>query len=164
MASPRIEQVVDALNRSRTRYLVMGGVAVVAHGFVRATSGLDLVIDPDPVAMHRAIDVLSKLGYRPRAPVPVPEGADLKRRRALTREEQCVVFSISSDQQPATDIVLHVDPSFDFARTYSNAARLEVGQGIVGTFVSRADLIAMKRRAGRPQDLADLAGLEQSSP
>jgi len=34
---------------------------------------------------------------------------------------------------------------------------------VIATFVSRFDLVEMKRRAGRPQDLADIAGLDASS-
>ena len=41
-----IEQVLSALNASRVRYLVVGGVAVVLHGHLRATADLDLSISP----------------------------------------------------------------------------------------------------------------------
>ena len=36
-----IEQVLSALNASRVRYLVVGGVAVVLHGHLRATADLE---------------------------------------------------------------------------------------------------------------------------
>ena len=39
-----IEMVVKALNDAKVKYLVVGGVAVVAHGYERFTRDLDLVI------------------------------------------------------------------------------------------------------------------------
>lgn len=39
-----IEQVSEALNRARVRYLVVGGVAVALHGYLRTTADLDLVV------------------------------------------------------------------------------------------------------------------------
>jgi hypothetical protein len=70
------------------------------------------------------------------------------------------VFSASSERHPATEIDLFVEMPFDFERAYADADRFEVGLSIEATFVGRADLIAMKRKAGRPQDLKDVAELE----
>ena len=38
------EEIVKALNKNGVRYLVVGGMAVVAHGYGRLTYDLDLVI------------------------------------------------------------------------------------------------------------------------
>src|SRR6266545_3039252 len=155
-----VEAILSALNRARVRHLVAGGLAVVAHGFVRFTADLDLVLDPEPQALRRAIGVLSDLGYRPRAPVELVDFADGEKRRLWVREKGLAVFSLFSPEHPATEIDLFIEPPFDFDRAYARAARFEVATGIVATFVGRTDLIEMKRKAGRPQDLADVAGLE----
>ncbi|HKQ18127.1 MAG TPA: DUF6036 family nucleotidyltransferase [Candidatus Eisenbacteria bacterium] len=127
MQKQSVETILGALNRERVRYLVVGGLAVVAHGFVRFTADLDLVLDPERDSLRRAIKALF------------------------------------SAQHPATEIDLFVEPPFDFDRAYAKAVRLEVGAGVTATFVGREELIEMKRSAGRPQDLADLAGLEEGS-
>jgi putative flippase GtrA len=41
------QAVIAALNRAHVRYVIVGGLAVAAHGVVRATHDLDLVPDPD---------------------------------------------------------------------------------------------------------------------
>ena len=159
-----IETIVGSLNQAGVRYLVVGGLAVVAHGFVRFTADIDIVLDPNPAAMRRAIEALSALGYRPRAPVPFEEFADPDKRRTWAREKSLTVFSVFSSQHPATEIDLFVETPFDFERAYADADRFEVASGIEATFVGREDLIAMKRKAGRPQDLKDVAELESAVP
>ncbi len=157
-----IETIVGSLNQAGVRYLIVGGLAVVAHGFVRFTADIDIVLDPDPVAMRRAIEALSVLGYRPRAPVPFEEFADPEQRKMWAREKSLTVFSVFSSQHPATEIDLFVESPFDFERAYADADRFDVASGVGATFVGRADLIAMKRKAGRPQDLKDVAELEST--
>jgi len=56
-----IEAVLDALNRARVRYLVVGGVAVVLHGYLRTTADLDLVIDLAPDNALQAVKALTAL-------------------------------------------------------------------------------------------------------
>ncbi|HEY3216548.1 MAG TPA: hypothetical protein VGK93_08645 [Candidatus Eisenbacteria bacterium] len=154
------EAVIEALNRAEVRYLVAGGLAVVAHGLVRFTADIDLVLDPEQGAMTRAITALSGLGYRPRAPVEFAEFADPAKRRQWSLEKGMTVFSAFSPEHPATEIDLFVEIPFDFEGAYRRAVRLEFAPGLHGTFVGLTDLIEMKRAAARPQDLQDVAGLE----
>ena len=39
------ERLFSALNRSKVRYLVVGGIAVNLYGIERATADIDLVVD-----------------------------------------------------------------------------------------------------------------------
>jgi hypothetical protein len=158
-----VETILAALNEARVRYLVVGGLAVVAHGHVRFTADLDLVLDPDRASLHRAIEALTILGYRSRAPVPFSDFEKPEKRSEWIREKGLTVFSLFSATHPTTEVDLFVEPPFDFERTYAQAVRLDVGQDVSATFVSRETLLEMKRRAGRPQDLADIAGLEAST-
>ena len=56
------EVVVAALNRAGARYVVVGGLAVGAHGVVRATRDLDLVPDPEQANLQTLAATLSGLG------------------------------------------------------------------------------------------------------
>lgn len=64
-----VEAIVGALNAASVRYLVVGGLAVVAHGYVRFTADVDLVADLEPANVTRTVTALERLGYRPRASV-----------------------------------------------------------------------------------------------
>ncbi|MBA3498651.1 MAG: hypothetical protein H0T86_16255 [Gemmatimonadales bacterium] len=50
-------QVCQALNTAGARYLVIGGVACILHGYVRATTDLDVLIErtPDNAGLKRPI-------------------------------------------------------------------------------------------------------------
>src|SRR5580765_720126 len=154
-----VEAIFGALNGSGARYLVVGGLAVVAHGYVRLTADIDIVLDPDPGALRRAIDALVALGYRPRAPVEFAEFAEPEKRRQWARDKGLTVFSVFSRRHHATEVDLFLESPFDFDRAYARAARFPVADGIEGTFVGLDDLMAMKKAAARPQDLDDVEGL-----
>lgn len=159
MEQRSVEAIARALNEADVRYLVVGGLAVVAHGHVRLTADVDLVLDPDPVALTRAIQALSSLGYRPRAPVPFEAFADPMQRAAWVRDKGITVFSLQSPDHKATEVDLFVETPFDFDSTFLRGVTLEVAKGVPATFVSVQDLIAMKRESGRPQDREDVAAL-----
>ena len=70
------------------------------------------------------------------------------------------VFSLFSPTHQTVDIDLFVEEPLDFARAYTEAERQEIVPGLPAVFVSRQDLLAMKRQAGRPKDLVDIQQLE----
>ena len=154
-----VEAIFGALNGSGSRYLVVGGLAVVAHGYVRLTADIDLVLDPDPASLRRAIEALAALGYRPRAPVEFAEFAEPEKRRQWARDKGLTVFSVFSPRHRATEVDLFLESPFDFERAYARGVRFQVGEGVEGTFVGLDDLMVMKRTAARPQDLDDVEGL-----
>jgi hypothetical protein len=61
---PQLQDLVElcrALNREGVRYLLIGGFAVILHGYVRGTKDIDLLVDPSPEnvrALKRALAVL----------------------------------------------------------------------------------------------------------
>jgi predicted nucleotidyltransferase len=154
-----VETIIRALNDTGVRYLIAGGLAVVAHGYVRFTADVDLLLDMNEANLRRAIAALSKLGYRPRAPVEFADYADEATRARWAREKGLTVFSVYSGDHPATEVDLFLEAVIDFDRAFGGAKRLEVAPGVTATFVGLPDLIAMKRMAGRPQDREDIERL-----
>jgi hypothetical protein len=41
-ASERFQEVIELLNRNNVRYIIIGGYAVVYHGYVRSTNDIDI--------------------------------------------------------------------------------------------------------------------------
>lgn len=56
-----LRALLAALHERDVRFVVIGGVAVGAHGFVRGTEDLDLVPDPDPENLQRLTETLDAL-------------------------------------------------------------------------------------------------------
>jgi hypothetical protein len=106
-----VEAIVDALNAAGVRYLIAGGLAVVAHGYLRFTADVNLVLDLEPGNVTRAIDALEATGYRLRVPVPFQAFADATTRAQWVRERNTPVFSLWSDAHAATEIDLFVELS-----------------------------------------------------
>ena len=159
MEKHSVEMIARALNDHQVKYLIAGGLAVVAHGYVRFTADIDLILAMDRQNLLAAVAALTALNYRPRAPVAFELFADPESRKQWI--EEITVFSLSSPDHPATEIDLFVDPPLTFTEAYSRALQLEIAPGIVAAFCSIDDLIELKSLAGRPQDLMDIAKLRK---
>lgn len=154
-----VGSIVTALNLANVRYLVAGGLAVVAHGYVRFTADIDLIIDFERGNVSRAIAALEGLGYQPRAPVPFADFAEPEKRALWKRDQNLTVFSVWSPRHPLTEVDVFVESPLDFDAAYARAVRREIAPDLSATFVGLADLRELKRLAGRPQDLLDLDNL-----
>ena len=60
-----VRTILRALNDANVRYLIVGGLAVVAHGYVRFTQDIDLVVQLERENVLRAMNALTAIGYRP---------------------------------------------------------------------------------------------------
>ena len=56
------EPLFQALNASGARYVVVGGVATVLHGYARLTADIDLIVDLESSAAETAMQTLAGLG------------------------------------------------------------------------------------------------------
>lgn len=153
------EAIVRALNEADIRYLVAGGVAVNAHGYLRYTQDIDLVIALDPANIVRAFESLAKLGYKPQVPITAEQFANAELRQQWIREKGMSVLNFFSDRHRETTVDVFVAEPFDFGREYDNALRGELAPGLSVRFVSIPTLIAMKEAANRPRDLDDIQHL-----
>jgi predicted nucleotidyltransferase len=156
--SGRVEWVLTALEEANVRYLVVGGVAVVLHGYLRTTLDLDLVLQLDRANLERALNAFAALGFRPQAPVPLSSFADPETRNVWFREKNMTVFSLWHPDNPGFAVDLFIQEPFDFEAVYRRALRVPL-QGVQTTVVSREDLVEMKRATGRARDLDDIEAL-----
>jgi hypothetical protein len=153
------EPLFDALNAGHVRYVVVGGVATVLHGFARLTADVDLIVDLVPAEARRAIEALTKLGMRPRAPVPALDFADEAVRSSWIRDKGLRVFSFWDPAEPMREVDLFVEHALPFEEVYARSELVSVNETLI-RIASIPDLIHLKRLAGRPEDLVDIEALE----
>ena len=154
-----LEAIFRALNEREVRYLVVGGVAVNAHGYPRATHDLDLVIDLSRENVLAALEALGGLGYRPLLPVAAEQFADPERRREWHDLRNVEVFSMVGAKAAEPTVDIFVEEPFVFPEEYARATAVELSEGILVRFIHIEALIAMKRAVGRPRDEDDVEHL-----
>ena len=153
------ETLVRALNEAQVPFIVVGGLAVNAHGYGRVTWDVDLVIRLQPDPIRNAFRALGSLGYRPRVPVTADGFSDPEQRARWIAEKGMAVLNFHSDHHRETPVDVFVTEPFDFDSEYRQALLEEVAPGAPVRILRLAALVKLKREAGRPQDLADIAEL-----
>ena len=140
------------------QYVVVGGIATILHGYVRATSDIDLVVDLQVEEATKVITVLTEEGYVPKVPVQAIEFADATKREKWINEKGMQVFSMYQPSNPLLTVDLFVKQPIPYVDLYKDSVVMEL-DGINIRVCSIDDLITMKKLADRPKDLADIEKL-----
>jgi hypothetical protein len=156
--------IISALTEAQVRFIVAGGLAVNAHGYLRFTKDVDLVVQLIPDNIQRAFAALIAIGYQPSVPIVATQFADPTTRMGWVRDKHMQVLQFWSDRHPETPIDVFVSEPFSFDEEYSRALTKPLLTSMHVRFVSLPTLIAMKAAAGRPQDLIDIEHLKMMPP
>ncbi len=159
-----VEAIVRALNEAKVRYLIVGGLAVNAHGYERLTVDVDLVIGLEQANVIRGLKALQEVGYEMSIPVSPEQFADPALREAWRRDKNMIALKLWSDRHRRTPIDVFVYEPFDFDREYARAVRHVVYGEELALIVSYETLLAMKAEAGRDRDLIDIQQLRKLDP
>src|SRR6266540_867454 len=149
------EPTLEALNHAAVRYVVVGGVAVVLHGYARFTADLDLVVDLSPTESSKAIEALVALGLQPMNPVDPMSFADETTRARWIEEKGMMVFSLFDPADPLRRVDVFVDNPIDFEQLWARSETVALGT-TTARIASIEDLVKMKRISDRPQDRLDI--------
>lgn len=152
--------VAEALEKAGVRYLVAGGLAVNAHGYLRFTNDVDLVVQLVPENIVNAFAALASIGYEPVVPITASQFADAKTRDGWVREKNMTVLQFWSDEHRETPIDMFVSEPFPFDEEYARSLSKPLRGSVDVRFVSIATLIDMKTAVGRRQDLIDVEHLK----
>ncbi len=156
-----LEAIVRALNIAEVQYLIVGGVAVNAHGYVRLTRDVDIVLGLHSVNAAGGLLALLAAGYKMSIPALPEDFADREKREDWRQSKQMIVLKLWSDEHRRTPVDIFVYEPFDFAEEFKTAPRFEISPGLWAPVVSLPTLLQMKQDAGRPQDLIDIEELKR---
>jgi predicted nucleotidyltransferase len=138
------------LNGAGIRYVIVGGLAVIRHGAVRATKDVDAAVamDADNLArLERLVGCWQATN---------PDGTPLRIATLAAggvlalRTPHCLVDILSEQLLPAP---------FDAVLARADVKRID---GVEAPICSFSDLVAMKRSTGRSTDLLDLERLREA--
>jgi len=154
------EALLRSLFEAGLRYVVVGGIAVNAYGVIRATKDVDICPDPDRSNLERLAKLLRELDvaqigaddfeeaempFDPRNVEDLAQGGNFRLRTSLGDLD--VMQWLSG-----------VPGELAYPVLAAEVMVVDVG-GLEIPVCSLSHLRAMKRAAGRPQDLQDLADL-----
>jgi tRNA nucleotidyltransferase/poly(A) polymerase len=143
----RLQGVFASLHRHNVKYVVIGGIAAVLHGVPRATFDLDILIEATTENAQRLLDALLEARFGT---------------AALTSAQGILAHEITVFKDWVRIDVQTSTPGLVFETAWQRRETMTY-QGQEFYVVSKADLIASKRAAGREQDLEDARLLELDS-
>lgn len=146
--------IFQLLNEANARYIVVGGIATILHGYVRATTDIDL----HPEEVEKTIRALNAHGFKPRAPVDPLQFADPEQRTRWLEEKGMQVFSMTRPDNPGVSVDLFAHHPIPFDILWARSVITDIGGQSI-RICSIDDLIELKRLAGRPRDLNDIEQL-----
>ncbi len=145
---PDFNDLLVEFVRCGVKFVLLGGYAVGVHVKPRATKDLDLLVSGEGDNLNRVASALHAFG----APAPVIEAA-----RNMSPTE-IVYLGVP----PVRVDILRQADGVDTEEVIGRAHTVMLGELSVPV-IALEDLIANKRAAGRPQDLADVALLERAA-
>lgn len=169
MAEPSLDiaALLRKLHAAGVEHVLIGGLAVNAYGVIRSTKDIDICPAPDRANLTRLAEMLENIGVRQ---LGVADEGFAANEMPLdpTRAEDLAAGGNFRLETPLGVLdVMQWLPGIDADRAYDRLAprsREAHAFGIPVRVCSLPDLRAMKRAAGRPQDLLDLADLAEAQP
>ena len=148
MFSRDFNEFLQLLNSHKVRYLIIGGYAVAFHGHPRFTKDLDVWLDASVANAKRVIAALNEFGFAS---------------MGMTVEDFVQSDKIIQLGFPPVRIDLLIGiRSLSFRKAYANRVVAD-SNGVAVNFISLEGLLESKRKAGRPQDIADIEQLGSPS-
>jgi hypothetical protein len=152
--------LLRALDERGIEHIVVGGFAVNAHGFIRVTKDLDIVPNPASENLQRLAEMLRDLH------ASVLDTGDFEPEEIPADPTRVADLEMGGNFCLLTDIgrldVMQWLSGIDFDDLYAALDRGAIESTVDGVLVrvcGLEDLRAMKRAAGRPEDLKDLERL-----
>ena len=151
------DEIIRVLFAHEVDFVVIGGVAVQAHGYIRLTHDLDLIVRPDILNATRLSEALIDL----EAELRTAGALKISNPHQLRRATQVPVLTRAGPLD-----VVNVEHVAGAPRSYDalqDAALVVNLDGLDVQVAGLSDLIRMKRAAGREHDLADIEALTRDA-
>ncbi|MEN3046353.1 MAG: hypothetical protein ABDH49_05170 [Candidatus Hydrothermales bacterium] len=150
----KFTKILYTLEKEKIKYIITGGVAVIIYGYLRTTKDVDLILDFKKDNVERFLKIVKKFGFIPRVPFDFKRLIDKKEREKIIEEKGAKVFTFINPYDPFISIDIHLE--YDYSKIKRRRIKFKDTYLKVVAF---DELIKMKRKAGRPQDIIDVENL-----
>jgi hypothetical protein len=153
-------QLLNTLTAQSVDFVLVGGMAVQLHGYMRMTYDIDLVLAMSDENLTRFIDTAKELGFIPVIPVPIEALKDANQIERWYREKGMLAFALREPTIGGSVVDVLVRPDVSYERLVVDAVEAQLS-GRVVKVASIDHLLEMKRTANRPKDQLDIVALEK---
>ena len=148
-----LARLLERLAAHDVAFVVIGGLAAIAHGARRMTLDLDIVPSPEPKNLRRLADAVGDLDMTEEASV------DGGLQRIDPRDEVDLAGSRNVSLRTSAgqlDVLNRARDAPPYEELAARAVRLPIA-GVEVLVAGLDDLVAMKLASARPKDLQDVA-------
>jgi len=149
----RLRALLERLREAEVDFVLVGGLAVNAWGYLRATRDIDLVPNPSRENLARLDALLVELGGKVEVGERLLESGAIK--TFLRTGDRTLVLT----DLGRIDVLQGLPQVPGFSSLDGRASQVEI-DGLTVKVCSLDDLLAMKRASDRPRDREDLDALE----
>jgi predicted nucleotidyltransferase len=149
----RLRELLERLTDGDIRFVLVGGLAVNAWGYLRGTQDIDVVPDPDPENLAKLDALLRELGGK------VDVGGRLLSADAISTFLKTGDRILVATELGEVDVLQGLPQIPPYATLEGQATDIEIG-GLVVRVCSLEHLLEMKRGSDRLRDKDDLEALE----
>lgn len=149
-----IHRICTALQKENIPYAIVGGYAVALHGATRGTVDIDFVIKWTLENLQKAEKALQQLGLVSR--LPLNAEAVFINKTDYVENRNLIAWNFYNPLCPIEQVDLII--TYDLSTESIKPIHTQSGNISI---LSKQDLIQMKRKSGRPQDLEDIRALEK---
>jgi hypothetical protein len=141
----KLEELFDALNHAKAKYLLIGGLASILHGVPRTTIDIDIAVATNPKNLKLVITTLKGLGL----------SANTERIDDILAQGG---ITFKNDRE--IDVLTSLPGDEDFGGLWSRRYKVAY-HGVTINVISKGDQVHLLRRLGRKKDLEDIRLLEK---
>jgi predicted nucleotidyltransferase len=142
-----LREFIELLNSRGVEYVIVGAHSLAFHARPRYTGDLDILVRPSPENAARLVSLLRDFGFAK---------GDLAE-SDFTAPEQMIQLGRAPNRIDLLTSISGVTVEDAFSTRVSTEL-----EGLPVFVLSKEALIRNKRAVGRPQDIADLEGLEEN--
>lgn len=149
-----LNDVCHILNQEKVHYAVVGGCAVALHGVIRGTVDVDIVVEWTLKNLIKLQSALKQIGLVSTLPITAENLFHF--REEYIQNRNLIAWNFYDPKNP----LRQVDVVVTFNLHQNEVETFKTKRGNIKVLKVK-NLVQMKRKAGRPQDLEDVKALER---